>query len=119
MKSKSYSKRLAMTALGALFAIPVFAADNYPQGDIQYREAAALPDSIIDPVSGNDVRDNRDSTLMRNDVGVVDVPGANGIDTHNGNDPRDNRDSTILRSDVPHDQTNMQQSASQWPGSGG
>jgi hypothetical protein len=110
MNSKWHSKRFAMTALGALFAMPAFAADPYPQGGIQYREAAALPHSIIDPVTGNDLRDNRDSTVMRNDVGVVEVPGANGIDTESGNDVRDNRDSTILRSDVPHDPANMQSS---------
>jgi hypothetical protein len=110
MKSKRYSKRFAMTALGALFAMPVFAANIAYQGDVQYRDAAALPGSIIDPVPGNDVRDNRDSTLMRNDVGVVAVPPESDIDPANGNDFRDNRDSTILRNDVPRDQTNTQSS---------
>lgn len=113
MNSKRFSSQCAMTALAALFAIPALAAD--PGGAIEYRDAAALPYSIVDPVRGNDLRDNRDSTLMRNDVGVLEVPGANGIDMENGNDIRDNRDSTILRSDVPQNQTNMQRSASRSP----
>ena len=45
---------------------------------------------------------------MRNDVGVVKVPGDNHVDMEKGNDFRDNRDSTMMRGDVPQDQTNMQ-----------
>ena len=106
MKSRRYANRLTLIALGAAFSIPVLAAN--PDPSIEYRDAAALPYSILDTTQGNDLRDNRDSTIMRNDVGVLNVPGGNGVDLERGNDFRDNRDSTILRSDVPQDQVNPQ-----------
>jgi hypothetical protein len=106
MKSKRYSCRFALTALGAVFAIPALAGN--PDKPIEYRDAGALPYSIVDTDRGNDMRDNRDSTVMRNDVGVLDVPGADGVDLDRGNDVRDNRDSTILRGEVPQNQTSTQ-----------
>jgi len=93
MKPTRLSKHLAVTAIGALFALPIAHAqtssdnrgagqpsDPYvhegTSGSVDQSTTGARPiaphvprgENVIENVSGDDVRDNRDSTIMRNDV---------------------------------------------------
>ena len=80
MKRTLLKQQLAMTAIGALIALPSFAQDTSTTTTTTTtttHEHHVLPwvthwtrnrDTTIDRVNGNDFRDNRDSTIMRNDV---------------------------------------------------
>ncbi len=79
MKRNHLKTKLAMTAIGALIALPSFADSTttsehhlLPAWMTSWTHKLAQPfesrTTNIDRVNGNDFRDNRDSTIMRNDV---------------------------------------------------
>lgn len=67
MMLKKLSARLALTAIATVLVAPLANADL---GD--RFEALRTPANVIDTVKGNDVRDSKDSTILRNDVRLDD-----------------------------------------------
>src|SRR5687767_15717748 len=70
MKSRPIARHLAIGTVAAMLALPAFAADQ-PSSERDW----VLPwmpagSNVIDMINGNDFRDNRDSTISRNDVSV-------------------------------------------------
>ncbi|MCW5621555.1 MAG: hypothetical protein KIS79_10655 [Burkholderiales bacterium] len=70
MMLKKLSARLALTAIATVLVAPLANADL---GD--RFEALRTPANVIDTVKGNDVRDSKDSTILRNDVRLDDATG--------------------------------------------
>jgi len=98
MKRNWMPRTITLTAIGALFALPVAAEDSVVRSGTAYEPATSttttMPSSKWIP-----------STVSRWMPGMTNV-----IDPVRGNDFRDNRDSTILRNDVPLDQTTLMSS---------
>ncbi len=64
--------RFALGAVAAALAVPFANADTRTNYDM-----VVPPENVIDTIRGNDVRDTRDSTVLRNDVQIAEpMPGA-------------------------------------------
>ncbi|HZP86517.1 MAG TPA: hypothetical protein VFB54_06830 [Burkholderiales bacterium] len=71
MNRITLSPKLALTALAALLAAPLAQA----QSDEHYRSIfPGNVSNVIDEINGNDARDNRDATILRNDVPLRQGP---------------------------------------------
>jgi len=71
MKRNPIRPTIALSALAAALAAPAVLADT-----LDRYEMVVPPHNVIDSITGNDVRDNRDSTKLRNDVRFDDpMPG--------------------------------------------
>jgi hypothetical protein len=70
MKSKPVAKQLAIGAVAAMVALPAFAQDRGSGERDWVFPWMPAGSGVIETIKGNDFRDNRDSTLSRNDVPV-------------------------------------------------
>jgi hypothetical protein len=70
MKSKPIARHLAIGAVAAMVALPAFAQDRGSGERDWVFPWMPAGSGVIDTINGNDFRDNRDSTLSRNDVPV-------------------------------------------------
>jgi len=70
MKSKRVARHLAIGAVAAMVALPAFAQDRGSRERDWVFPWMPAGSGVIETINGNDFRDNRDSTLSRNDVPV-------------------------------------------------
>ncbi len=72
MQRNTIVSRFALGAVAAALAVPFAYADTRTDYDM-----VVPPENVIDTIRGNDVRDTRDSTVLRNDVQFAEpMPGA-------------------------------------------
>ena len=72
MQRKTIVSRFALGAVAAALAVPFVYAETSTRYDM-----VVPPENVIDTIRGNDVRDTRDSTVLRNDVQIAEpMPGA-------------------------------------------
>jgi hypothetical protein len=81
MKRNHFYPAFALTALTAALSAPAALADTTDRYDM-----VVPPHNVIDLINGNDARDHRDSTKLRNDV-RLDEPMPGAIDSQAADDP--------------------------------
>jgi sporulation protein YlmC with PRC-barrel domain len=78
MKRTHWPRHLALTAIGALFALPMAHAQYSQTDPVAVAPGVTIPraGNTLDIINGNDTRDVRDSTILRNDVNFDEpMPG--------------------------------------------
>jgi hypothetical protein len=70
MKSRSITRQVAIGTVAAMLALPALARDQASAERGWVFPWMPAGSNVIDTINGNDFRDNRDSTISRNDVPV-------------------------------------------------
>ena len=70
MKSRSITRSFAIGTVAAMLALPALARDQESAERGWVFPWMPAGSNVIDTINGNDFRDNRDSTISRNDVPV-------------------------------------------------
>ena len=92
MRHTHWPRHLAMTAIGALFALPMAHAQYSQTDPVTVAPGVTIPgaSNTLDIINGNDTRDVRDSTILRNDVDFDEpMPGNTPNEPIGGVEPVD------------------------------